>query len=514
MDTVLPFYVPSSPFRHSRAGFEKIPQNLTRTELFRYFTFSAEDRREILQCRGDHNRIGFALLLGGVRLTGRFLSDFALVPRALFTHICEQLAVEEPLFVVYPQRQPTRYEHVERLKVYLGLRPFAHEDHRLITEHIRQQVRVGARLHELLPSTEALLRAQAIVLPGVTVLERLVGAARVAAEEELFRELEARITDEAKERILALLQVPPGQRLPPFQQLQQAAGRPSPDAFAHEVEWLAQVQPLLPAELDLSDLPPSLLERLADSLSGLPTRALRHFPEPKRVGLLLCWLWRLRTQLIDAALTISNELVAGVLRRAKHAALKEQQRQQKRLGPVLTLCSEVVELILDQAISDTELRVAVFQRWSRDQLQGVPDECRALASPAEQLYIGEVRRRYSYVRQFAPRLLDTFVLRAIVPNEPLLRAVAYLRERNRAGQRGIDAEAPVEFVPPSWKPYVCPAPGEIDRPLWEICLLDQLRQALKGGNLHVPHSRAFQPLETYLLRREQWEAERSQLSQV
>jgi len=66
MHSALPFYVPSS-FRHSRAGFEQIPQNLTRPELFRYFTFSEEDCHEILQCRGDHKRIGFALLLGGKR---------------------------------------------------------------------------------------------------------------------------------------------------------------------------------------------------------------------------------------------------------------------------------------------------------------------------------------------------------------------------------------------------------------------------------------------------------------
>ena len=93
----------------------------------------------------------------------------------------------------------------------------------------------------------------------------------------------------------------------------------------------------------------------------------------------------------------------------------------------------------------------------------------------------------------------------------LLRAVTYLRERNRNGQRGIDDGAPLDFVPPSWKPYVCPVPGQIDRPLWEICLLDQLRQALKGGNLNVAHSRAFQPLETYLLPRERWEGTREQL---
>lgn len=514
MHTGLPFYVPSSPFRHSRAGFEKIPQNLTRTELLQYFTFSAEDRQEILQCRGDHNRIGFALLLGGVRLMGRFPYDFTLVPRTLLLHICEQLELSPPLFVLYPQRQPTRYEHVERLTTYLGLHPFTRQAYQQLTAHVRQQVRAGVRLHELLPNAEQMLRARAIVLPGVTVLERAVNEARSAAEEELFGELGERISEDSKTQMLALLEVQPGQRLPPFQQLQQAAGRPSPDAFTHEVALLTQVQEILPEEFDLSDLSPALLERLADSLSGMPTRALRHFPEPKRVGLLLCWLWRLRTQLIDAALTISNELVAGVLRRARHAASKEQQRQQKRLRSLLTLCGEVVELLLDHAIPDTELRATVFQHWSREQLQDVPKECRALAAPADQLYMEEVRRRYSYVRQFAPRLLETFVLRAITPNEPLVQAIAYLRERNRTGQRGIEADAPVAFVPSSWKPYVCPAPGEIDRALWEICLLDQLRQALKGGNFHVPHSRAFQPLETYLVRRDHWEVERIHLSQA
>ena len=191
MQPGLPFYVPFSPFQHSRAGFEKIPQNLSRTELFQYFTFSPEDRAEILQCRGDHNRIGFSLLLGGVRLMGRFPLDFTLVPRSLLMHICEQLELESPLFVVYPQRQPTRYEHVERLKTYLGLRLFTPQDAQQLTADVRHHVRAGIRLHELVPTIEQQLRTQGVVLPGVTVLERLVNLARGAAEEELFVELAA-----------------------------------------------------------------------------------------------------------------------------------------------------------------------------------------------------------------------------------------------------------------------------------------------------------------------------------
>jgi len=228
------------------------------------------------------------------------------------------------------------YEHFERLKAYyLGLRSFAGRDRALIAQHVREQVRAGARLHELLPSTEQRLRTHGIVLPGVTVLQKLIGTARMAAEDEVFVALSGRVNEATKERILAPVQVPPGQRLTPFQQLQRAAGRPSPEAFTQEVELLTQVHEFLPANLDLSDLAPSLLERLASLISGLPPQALLRFHAPKRLGLLLCWLWRLRTHLVETALTISNELVAGVLRRAKsvsetrraHVLARSRRRQ-------------------------------------------------------------------------------------------------------------------------------------------------------------------------------------------
>ena len=75
---VLPFEPPPATTRHPRAGFENIPRDLSKAELLRYFTYSPEDQREFFQCRGDSNKVGFALLLGGVRLTGRFPVGFEL----------------------------------------------------------------------------------------------------------------------------------------------------------------------------------------------------------------------------------------------------------------------------------------------------------------------------------------------------------------------------------------------------------------------------------------------------
>jgi hypothetical protein len=174
---ILPFEPPPVPARHTRTGFETIPRDLSKGELLRYFTYSPEDRHEIFHCRGASNKAGFALLLGGVRLTGRFPTNFELIGPTLLGHICAQLGLDGMLFLDYPQRQPTRHEHIERLKRYLGLRSFVADDQAVVADFVREQVRAGTPPDDLLEQCEEHLRTQRIVLPGITVLDKLVTTA-------------------------------------------------------------------------------------------------------------------------------------------------------------------------------------------------------------------------------------------------------------------------------------------------------------------------------------------------
>jgi TnpA family transposase len=514
MSIIVPYHPSSSTIRHPRAGFERIPKDLSRTELIRYFTYTERDKQEITQCRGADNQIGFALLLAGVRLTGRFPYDFAVIPRSVMRHVCEQLHLDPPLLLAYPQRRQTRHHHIQHIRRYLGLDIFTQAHHQLVMKHVENRVRTGARPHELLTSTEQMLRRHHLVLPGVTVLEKLISSARVQAETTLYAELSDRIDASTKDKILALLVVPPGQRITPLQQLKQAAGRPSPKALEQELTSLATVRSILPDLLNLTDVHPHVLDRCAKIVSGVPIQSLLRFSEPKRLGLLLCWLWQLRTAVIDVVLTMGNDLIAGVLRRAKNAFERQRQRQHKRMGQVLNMCGELVMLVLDSTISDTQLRAEIFQRWSAQTLHALSAECQELTYPPDFVYVRELEKRYPYVRQFAPQLLETFVLQAIDPKDSLLHAVTWLQDINQQHRRDLGTDAPVDFVPASWKNQVCPEPGKINRALWEICLLNQLRFALKSGNIHVSHSRAFQPIETYLLDREVWGREKVQLCEA
>ncbi len=145
---ILPFEPPPPPIRHTRTGFESIPPDLSKAELLRYFTYSPEDRHEIFQWRGNSNKVGFAILLGGVRLTGRFPTGLELIGSSLLTHVCGQLNIEGMLFLDYPKRRPTRHEHIERLKQYLDLRSFTAADQSIVKEFVCQQVHIGQVGHD------------------------------------------------------------------------------------------------------------------------------------------------------------------------------------------------------------------------------------------------------------------------------------------------------------------------------------------------------------------------------
>jgi hypothetical protein len=164
------------------------------------------------------------------------------------------------------------------------------------------------------------------------------------------------LTQDSKGRALALPVISEGEKIMPFQQLLQAAHSPSPYTPARELDHLEQVRALIPESLDLSDLPQPLVERWTRLAGGLPTRSLQRFRESKRMALLLCWLWRLRTELVDTALTVGNDLIAGVLLRARRRFEKTRQRQQRRMEEALKLCGGVPSARRSDAIKRARLQ--------------------------------------------------------------------------------------------------------------------------------------------------------------
>jgi hypothetical protein len=69
---------------------------------------------------------------------------------------------------------------------------------------------------------------------------------------------------------------------------------------------------------------------------------------------------------------------------------------------------------------------------------------------------------------------------------------------NREGGRKAPENAPVGFVRRKWGNYVFSAEG-IDRRFYELCVMAELKKALRSGDVFVRGSRQFQDFEDYLM---------------
>src|SRR5712672_2287311 len=92
-------------------------------ELVLHYTLSAADLAAIRRCRGDHNRLGHALMLCYLRYPGRPLRAGERPPRSLLLFI-EQIDAVPEAIEDYLAEERNRRRHAAQLQDRLGFRPF------------------------------------------------------------------------------------------------------------------------------------------------------------------------------------------------------------------------------------------------------------------------------------------------------------------------------------------------------------------------------------------------------
>jgi hypothetical protein len=94
-------------------------------ELVRHHTLSEADIAIIRRCRGDHSRLGYALMLCYLRHLGRQLRISEQPPAALVSFVARQIDVRPETIDDYLSSEQNRRRHAAELQNRLRLRPFS-----------------------------------------------------------------------------------------------------------------------------------------------------------------------------------------------------------------------------------------------------------------------------------------------------------------------------------------------------------------------------------------------------
>lgn len=484
-----------------------LPVDPSEEELARHWTLSPEDRLQVEACRGDGSRLSFALQLCALRRQGAFLEDLTRVPLRIVNHLGRQLGLPPVLFLELPRRRAPIAEHQARLREYLGLRSYGPEVEGHLRQWLEAQASQAKSPDELRAGTEAQLLAWKVILPGSSTLARVVGAVSRRSQEEVFGTIAESLSAGKDEALEGLLAVRPGEPRSPLSLLKEDPPEATVTAILTYLDRFDELRRLGAGELAWPQVPGQWIENLARLAQRYTARALRRFPEAKRLALVACFVAEAHKSVLDHLVALHDQFVTGLARRARNA-FERRYRQERRLRRrSLATVLDALESLLDTDIAPDGRVGELLARYEIGTLRAAVAACRRFQHLEDQGHLDELRNRHAHLKRYLPGFL-ALPFRVEPGSERLLEARDLALQLHRGELPDLPRHAPVGFVPAGWRSALRRKDGRPDRRLWEIALAFAFRDALRAGDLYLPESRHHVSFWNLVYDERRWEEER------
>jgi len=431
-----------------RAEWERFPAEIDEPALLAFFSYAENELEQIAERRSVHGRFAIAVAVGALRWLGFVPAALDELPETAAVIVASQLDVA--LSAIDPARlnveRDARAEQLAHAMSISAFRVCCPED----LEALRVWLGERALEHDgplaLLRSAVDWLRRQQLVRPGLTVLERLVAAARSDSERENYRRVKPLLTPELEAGLDDLLVVGSEEVAAPIKALGQEAR--SIGRIGESIEKLELLRSLGAERWDLEMIPPNRRRMLAQYVRHASSQAISRRDPAFRHQALLAFCAEAAARVTDEIVDLFDDGIAIQHAKAKRALIAQKLNVATSANASVVLLGELLEVLLDPEIPDQRVRQAIWERATPEELQLALELAEEIKRPLEDTHLEQLSDRYRQARDFAPRVLAALELRANPDGEPVLAAVELLRELNRRGARRLPDDAPVGFVRP------------------------------------------------------------------
>jgi TnpA family transposase len=496
-----------------RDQLSRIPADLPERELARHYTFTEADLALIRQRRRPANRLGFALQLAVLRYPGRTLADLPEIPPRVLAYVAEQVDVPAEAFAAYGERRSTVFEHLDELRRVFGYRMCGWSELRALARVVLPLALESERPLPLVETALEWCRAERVLAPGLTTIERVVWSARRLADQRVARWLTQPLTNLHRDQLEALLQVDPelhGRTR--LSWLREAPELASARSLRKVVERLTFLRGLGLPEPDRR-LHPNRLRQLARRGAQYPVQSLAQFSPPQRQVLFAAYLPDLRVELTDQALDMLDKLLGELLRKGERKQESHFQTNAKVLNRHLMVLTAASDALLIARREGRDPFAAVFEIVPEAMLTATVESSKLLVRPLDLNARDLISREYAHARGVLLAFVAILDIRAVQGAHPALAALAHVQRAGGHQRRvtlrhqtlgGEPVEAPLDHVTERWRRLVFEGRRRLNPTFYELAALEALKEGLRAGDLYVLGSRRYASFESYLLPPERW----------
>jgi len=482
-----------------RARFFALP--FEGDDLIRHYTLSPDDMALINRRRRPQNRLGFAVQLCLMRYPGRALGPGELPPAGLVAYIAEQLGLHHNLMSEYSRREKTRREHMAELQDILGYRAVTVADYRLLAMALMPAAMQTDNVEVLIPEMLELFRRKRILIPVPATVERITLICLRQAHVAVHRKLAGDLTDAQQARLDQLLTIKPGTRISHLAWLRLPPNAPVAGNFIKLIERFEFLQSLgIERERALSIHRNRLLQ-LAREGAIITQQSILRLKPNRRYAMLVAIVLELMTKLTDDAIDMFDRMLGSMFAKSLQRKAERFHAGGKVMVERMGLLTRVVRAVLEARDTATDPFAAMARVLPLEQLFPALEEAEKIVATEDFDCLGVMIEHYHTIRSVTPRLLGTFEFSGASPAMPVIRAIDCLKEMYDTGARKVPGKAPVSFIKARWRRYVFPARADIDRRYYELCVLSELRDHLRSGDISVAGSRKYKDFEEYLMPR-------------
>jgi len=228
-------------------------------------------------------------------------------------------------------------------------------------------------------------------------------------------------------------------------------------------------------------------------------------PDDRRAATLVAFIRTLEASASDDVIDLFDVVSTRMFSNARINARDARMRSLRDLDAASLRLRDAGVVLLDDSISDAQVRAAVFALVDRAALTDAVAQVNLLARPNDESYFVELRQQAGTMR-YLPKMLAPPDLAAAPAGQPLLDAVDHLRRVHRGEKRR--GPPPTSFVPKGWARQLKSDDGTFDLTGYRLCTLDRLRRAIRRRDVFPVRSLRYADPRKGLLTGAAWEAAR------